>query len=125
MMRAAEPARPVRHTGHSSRNDSMSRIALKLLSLSVALSCTAAVQAKGFEQVWTCSLNPGQTLDQARSVSAEWLRAARGMHSGEGLSLSLCWPIAVPDSAERFEFVVRASSLEAWGALYDLAAAVN
>ena len=89
------------------------------LSLAAASGWIAPAQANDFEQVWYCTLNPGRTLDDARSASADWLQAARTLPGGAELDLSLRWPIVVADSAEDFEFVIRAPSLETWGAFYD------
>ncbi|HKX57222.1 MAG TPA: hypothetical protein VJN01_14015 [Xanthomonadales bacterium] len=75
--------------------------------------------ANEFEQVWTCKIQPGHSLDEVRSVGTGWLQAARSMPGGKGLQLVIRWPIAVPDSAEAFEFVIRAPSLQAWGKFYD------
>ncbi len=97
----------------------MLRRASCLIYLAATVGWSAHAYANDFEQVWSCVLEPGQGLDDARAAAADWLRAARSMEGGEGLSLSLRWPIVVPESAERFEFVLRAPALEAWGSFYD------
>jgi hypothetical protein len=97
----------------------MRRRARIFLLLAVACGWAAPAPANEFEQVWHCTLNPGHTLDDARVASAEWLRAARTLRGGKDLDLGLRWPIVVADSAERFEFVLRAPSLETWGEFYD------
>lgn len=89
------------------------------LCLGGLLACTASAQANDFEQVWTCTILPGRSLDEVRAAGADWLQAARGMKGGSELGLVIRWPIAVPDSAEQFEFVIRAASLQAWGEFYD------
>lgn len=88
------------------------------LALAVA-SFTAPVAANDFEHVWSCELNSGKTLDDARAVASTWLAASRSMKYGERLVVSIRYPIIVADSENRFEFVVRAPSLAAWGAFYD------
>lgn len=82
-----------------------------------ALSVPAA--ANDFEHVWSCELQPGKTLDDARAVARTWLAAARSMKHGERLQASIRYPIIVGESENRFDFVVRAPSLAVWGAFYD------
>ncbi|HKX98092.1 MAG TPA: hypothetical protein VJL86_00095 [Steroidobacteraceae bacterium] len=83
----------------------------------VTMSAPAA--ANEFEHVWSCELRPGKTLDDARAVARTWLAAARSMKNGERLQVHIRYPIIVGDSENRFEFVVTAPSLAAWGAFYD------
>lgn len=64
-------------------------------------------------------MEPGKTLDDARAVARTWLAAARSMKHGERLQASIRYPIIVSESENRFDFVVRAPSLAAWGAFYD------
>jgi len=90
----------------------------------LAMCCAAPfaandVVANDFDQVWTCELNSGKSLDEARAVAAEWLKAARSMEHGETLQAYIHYPIIVNDSGSRFHFVVRATSLAEWGAFYD------
>jgi hypothetical protein len=88
------------------------------LASAAAAVATPAV-ANDFDQVWRCELKPGKSLDDARAVSRAWLAAARSMKNGRRLQAFIHWPIIVGDSANRFDFVVRAPSLAAWGAFYD------
>jgi len=97
----------------------MHRQVIQNLIFCIFTGWVGSVQANDFEQVWDCTLQSGKSLDEVRAVAADWLQAARGMRGGEGLQLEIRWPIAVPESAEAFEFVIRAPSLEAWGAFYD------
>jgi hypothetical protein len=94
----------------------VSRIALYS---SLLLASVGTAHANDFEQVWACTIQPGHSLDEVRKVAKDWLAAARGMKGGEALDVTIRWPIAVPDSAEQFEFVIRAPSLQAWGGFYD------
>ena len=89
------------------------------VGLLVVLGSLNTARANEFEHIWSCTLLPGKTLDEARLAASGWLRAAQDMPGGEGLAVILRWPIAVPDSTERFEFVIRAPSLGAWGTFYD------
>ena len=95
----------------------MRSAAITVLLASSALP--APVAASEFEQVWNCELKPGKTLDEARAVALTWLAAARSMKNGERLQVYIRYPIIVSDSENRFDFVVRAPSLAAWGAFYD------
>jgi hypothetical protein len=88
------------------------------LASAVAAFAAPAV-ANDFDQVWRCELKPGKSLDDARAVSRAWLAAAKSMKNGGRLQAFIHWPIIVGDSANRFDFVVRAPSLAAWGAFYD------
>lgn len=92
---------------------------VKTVTVVPLLSLALAASANDFDHVWSCELNAGKTLDEARAVSAEWLRAARSMEGGEQLQVYVNYPIVVGASAERFDFVVRAPSLEVWGRFYD------
>lgn len=89
------------------------------VAVSILTTSTTPAAANDFEQVWTCTINAGHNLDEVRASGSEWLKAARSMPGGEALELVIRWPIAVPESAEHFEFVIRAPSLQAWGTFYD------
>jgi len=82
-------------------------------------ACAGSLLANEFEQVWACSILPGHSLDEVRSAATGWLKAARTMPGGEELQLDIRWPIAVPESAESFEFVIRSPSLQVWGKFYE------
>lgn len=82
-----------------------------------ALSVPAA--ANDFEHVWNCELIGGRTLDEARAAASAWRAAARSMKHGERLDVIIRYPIVVSRSENRFDFIVRAPSLAAWGAFYD------
>jgi hypothetical protein len=97
----------------------MNRTAITVWLASVVAAFAAPVAANEFEQVWRCELKPGRSLDDARAVSRAWLAAARSMENGASLQASIRYPIIVSDSEDRFDFVVRAPSLAAWGAFYD------
>ena len=90
------------------------------LWLAVAVAAVAfPVAANEFDQVWSCELNAGKSLADARAVSRAWLAAARSMEHGEGLQVFIHYPIILNPSENRFDFIVRAPSLAAWGAFYD------
>jgi hypothetical protein len=89
------------------------------LLMCVLMTWITPAAANDFEQVWTCTIHAGHSLEEVRSAGTKWLNAARGMPGGEELQLVIRWPIAVPESAEVFEFVVRATSLQSWGRFYD------
>lgn len=97
----------------------MKRTALSLCLAGASAAWATPVAANDFDHVWTCVLNPGRSLDDARAVSGAWLAAARSMPGGEQLQAHIRYPIIVGDSENRFDFVVRAPSLAAWGAFYD------
>ena len=88
------------------------------LASAIAAFAAPAV-ANDFDQVWNCELNPGKTLSEAREVARTWLAAARSMKHGGRLQAFIRYPIIVSESENRFDFVVRAPSLAAWGAFYD------
>ncbi|HSD70213.1 MAG TPA: hypothetical protein VLB07_11710 [Woeseiaceae bacterium] len=92
------------------------RSALFMCALMIWMMPAAANE---FEQVWTCTIQTGHNLDEVRSAGTQWLNAARSMPGGEELQLVIRWPIAVPESTDDFEFVLRAPSLQAWGKFYD------
>ena len=89
------------------------------LLLCVLMTWMAPAAANEFEHIWTCTINAGHNLDEVRASGVDWLKAARSMPGGEMMQLVIRWPIAVPESAEHFEFVIRAPSLAAWGRFYD------
>ena len=88
------------------------------LALAVA-AFSAPAAANDFDHVWSCELNSGKTLDDARAAARTWLAAAKSMKNGEQLQVSIRYPIIVNESENRFDFVVRAPSLAVWGAFYD------
>ena len=89
------------------------------LFMYVLVTSIRPASANEFDQVWTCTIQAGHTLDEVRSAGTAWLKAARSMPGGEELQLVIRWPIAVPESAELFQFVIRAASLQTWGTFYD------
>ena len=97
----------------------MRKNALRLLAASAFAAIAAPIAANEFDQVWNCELNPGKSLDDAQAVSLSWLKAAKSMESGDQLQAFINYPIIVSASQNRFDFVVRAPSLAAWGAFYD------
>jgi hypothetical protein len=97
----------------------MMRKAMALLFAGAVTVFAAPAGANEFDHVWECELKAGRTLDEARAVSRAWLAAARSMQHGERLQAFIRYPIIVGDSENRFDFVVRAPSLAAWGAFYD------
>jgi hypothetical protein len=101
------------------RDIRMVRTAMILVLASVVTAFAAPAGANEFDHVWECELKAGRTLDEARAVSRAWLAAARSMQHGERLQAFIRYPIIVGDSENRFDFVVRAPSLAAWGAFYD------
>lgn len=97
----------------------MSHRMFETLIVAALVAGTTPAAANDFDHAWSCQLLPGQSLADARAVSAAWLQAARSMRGGEQLGVHIRYPIVVGEGADRFEFVVRAPSLEAWGAFYD------
>ncbi len=95
------------------------RTALFFLVAGPAATFAPPAAANEFDHVWTCELKSGRTLDEARAAARAWLAAARSMENGERLQVFIRYPIIVSDSENRFDFVVRAPSLAAWGAFYD------
>jgi hypothetical protein len=91
----------------------------KLALLSILAACTGLASANEFGHVWSCELTAGKTIEDARAVSLLWLNAVKSMRGGDQLKLYVNVPIVVADSANRFDFVLLAPSLEAWGAFYD------
>ncbi len=97
----------------------MKSIAATLWFASAVAAFATPAAANEFDQVWSCELKPGKSLDDARAVAGTWLAAARSMKNGERLQVSIRYPIIVSESENRFDFVVRAPSLAVWGAFYD------
>lgn len=97
----------------------MKRVVIALWFASAVAAFAAPVAANEFDHVWSCELKPGKSLDEARAVARTWLAAARSMKHGENLQALIRYPIIVSESENRFDFVVRAPSLAAWGAFYD------
>lgn len=97
----------------------MKSIAVALWFAGAWAALAAPAAANEFDQVWSCELKPGKSLDDARAVAGTWLAAARSMKNGERLQVTIRYPIIVSESENRFDFVVRAPSLAVWGAFYD------
>ena len=101
------------------RGATMKRTAITLWIAGALAAFAAPVAANDFDQVWSCELKPGRSLDDARAAARTWLAAAKSMKHGGELQVFIRYPIVVSDSENRFDFVVRAPSLAAWGAFYD------
>jgi hypothetical protein len=97
----------------------MKRMAITLWLTGALAAIAAPVAANEFDHVWSCELKAGKSLDDARAVARAWLAAVKSMKHGEQLQVFIRYPIVVSDSENRFDFVVRAPSLAAWGAFYD------
>lgn len=97
----------------------MKKTTFKLLAASALALIATPVAANEFDHVWTCELNAGKSINDARAVSLLWLQAARTMKGGEQLQVFVNYPIVVSSSGSRFDFVVRSPSLAAWGSFYD------
>lgn len=97
----------------------MRHFAINFWFVVAAAGISAPVAANEFDHVWNCELRPGKSLDEARAAAAAWLAAAKSMKHGERLQVFIRYPIVVGDSENRFDFVVRAPSLAAWGTFYD------
>jgi hypothetical protein len=89
------------------------------LLIAIFLACTGPAMANQFGHSWSCELVAGKTVEDVRAVSLAWLNAAKSMKGGDQLELYINLPIVVEESANRFDFVLLAPSLEAWGAFYD------
>ena len=55
----------------------MKRAAIILSFAGAAAAFAAPVAANEFDQVWSCALKPGKSLDEARAAARTWLAAAR------------------------------------------------
>lgn len=94
------------------------RTARSLLLITLAALASPAF-ANEFGHAWSCELVAGKSITDARAVSQAWLEAAKSMKGGDQLKLYINVPIVEKASANRFEFVLLAPSLEAWGRFYD------
>jgi hypothetical protein len=94
------------------------KIMQQLIISGLAVSA-APVSANQFGHVWSCELAAGKSLADVRAVSEQWLKAARTMSGGDQLELYINLPIVVEDSANHFDFVLQAPSLQSWGTFYD------
>ena len=97
----------------------MNRKIIQRLIISGLLALARPVSANQFGHVWSCEIVAGKSLADVRAVSSQWLRAARTMSGGDQLELHIELPIVVEDSANQFDFVLLAPSLQAWGEFYD------
>jgi len=94
------------------------RVTKQLLVFTLVALASPAF-ANEFGHAWSCELVAGKTTADARAVSQAWLAAARSMKGGDQLKVYINVPIVVEASANRFDFVLLAPSLEAWGTFYD------
>lgn len=97
----------------------MKKVLFGLLLTSSLEAFAAPALANEFSHVWSCELQAGKTIDDARAVSLAWLNAAKSMKGGDQLKVYVNYPIVVEPSGGRFDFVLVAPTLEAWGAFYD------
>jgi len=97
----------------------MNRKITQQLLVSGLVAFAGPVFANQFGHVWSCEIVAGKSLADVRAVSEQWLQAARTMNGGDQLELHIDLPTVVEDSADRFNFVLLAPSLQAWGTFYD------
>jgi hypothetical protein len=87
----------------------------KILGCLITLLVAAPAMADSTLQIWDCKLNDDKTGEDAIAVSAAWLKAAKTMDGGAGLSLTLEFPIAAATGDGAFNFVLHAANPAVWG----------
>jgi hypothetical protein len=70
-------------------------------------------------QILTCQQDEETSDEQVEAISAEWLKAAKGVKGGENLELHLHFPVAAKAGEVDFLAVLVAPSFSEWGAFTD------
>lgn len=84
----------------------------------LALAAAPSYSAEAW-QVFSCEMLEEASEKDMVAAASKWLKAARGMKGGEGLELSLHFPVAAQMGESDFKIIVKAPSFEAWGTFWD------
>ncbi len=69
--------------------------------------------------ILTCEQDEETSDEQVEAISAEWLKAARGIKGAENLELRLNFPVAAKAGEIDFLIILTAPSFAEWGAFMD------
>jgi len=69
--------------------------------------------------ILTCEQDDETTDAKVEEISAEWLKAAKGIKGGENMSLRLNFPVAAKAGEVDFLIILTAPSFAEWGAFMD------
>ncbi len=98
----------------------MKSIISRLIIAAILLGFGASVQAARIVQIWNCTLQDGQTYEDAAAVSSAWAKAANGVAGGENFEVILNFPLAADADEGDFSFVLVAPNATAWGTFEDV-----
>lgn len=85
------------------------------LTAAAMILIAAPASADSLVHMWHCQLNDDQTVAELEAVSADWLKAARGMKGGEEIEVYLEFPIAADAGDGQFSFVMIIADAKTWG----------
>jgi len=89
------------------------RFAARMILASVALMGAMAAQAETRTlQTWTCTINDGKTLADAKAMNSKWLKFVNGKVEGGGVRSSVLAPIT--GNLGEIMFVDSYPSLDVW-----------
>ncbi|MBW2243988.1 MAG: hypothetical protein JRH01_18560 [Deltaproteobacteria bacterium] len=95
-------------------------LCLRSMCVLVILAFAApALSAEPFH-IYRCELDDEASEDDAEALAKQWLAAARKVKGGEGMKVTLLFPVAVAATGQiDFLFVMSTPSFSDWGIFWD------
>ena len=90
-----------------------------LMLTSMLMMLAGPVWSDSAVQILSCQQDDDMSDAQVEAMSAEWLKAAKGVKGGENLELYLNFPVAAKAGEVDFLAVLVAPSFAEWGAFTD------
>ncbi len=95
----------------------MKSILAKLLTLiSVIGLCATAIADPRIEEVWTCQINDGKTMDDVRAANSKWVKFINANIEGGDITSHIVTNVVGNATMGRFLYVDSFPSLESWSA---------
>ena len=93
----------------------MNSLLRKLLTIFAVISvCTIAIADTRIDEVFTCQLSDGKTMDDVREVNSRWVKFMNANVEGGNISSDIVTTIVGDTTPGRFIFVDSFPSLESW-----------
>ena len=93
----------------------MKTLFLKLITISAAIcACASALADTTIDEVFTCQLSEGKTMDDVREVNSRWVKFMNANVEGGNISSNIVTTVVGDTTLGRFIFVDSFPSLESW-----------
>lgn len=89
---------------------------ISMLFIAVLMASGTAWSDTRVEQVWTCSLRDGKTMEENDAVNKEWLKFINGKVKGGGITSRIAMPVV--GELGHFFFVDSFPDMAAWASAY-------